>query len=155
MIPWRPSNLRRAHRASRPATLLRVGAGLAAAAAVLASCSNSPSSSSSSSPSSSSSSSVHAERVPGGATGTYLVESGIHKIRHVIVIEQENRSFDSYFGTYPGADGIPTKNGEPTVCVNDPVTTQCVAPYHDTADSNGGGPHGEANRGRRRRTGAR
>ena len=32
---------------------------------------------------------------------------GIHKIRHVIVIVQENRSFDSYFGTYPGADGIP------------------------------------------------
>jgi phospholipase C len=25
----------------------------------------------------------------------------------VIVIMQENRSFDSYFGTYPGADGIP------------------------------------------------
>ena len=88
---------------------------------------------------------MHPERVPGGKTGTYLVESGIHKIKHVIIIEQENRSFDSYFGTYPGADGIPTKNGEPTVCVNDPVTNQCVAPYHDTADSNGGGPHGEAN----------
>ncbi len=29
--------------------------------------------------------------------------SGIHKIRHVIIIMQENRSFDSYFGTYPGA----------------------------------------------------
>jgi len=25
--------------------------------------------------------------------------SGIHKIKHVIVIMQENRSFDSYFGT--------------------------------------------------------
>jgi phospholipase C len=31
--------------------------------------------------------------------------TGIHKIRHVIIIMQENRSFDSYFGTYPGADG--------------------------------------------------
>ena len=31
---------------------------------------------------------------------------GIHKIRHVVIIMQENRSFDSYFGTYPGADGI-------------------------------------------------
>jgi len=29
---------------------------------------------------------------------------------------QENRSFGSYFGTYPGADGIPTKGGKPTVC---------------------------------------
>ena len=27
---------------------------------------------------------------------------GIHRIKHVIVIMQENRSFDSYFGTYPG-----------------------------------------------------
>ncbi len=26
----------------------------------------------------------------------------IHRIKHVIVIMQENRSFDSYFGTYPG-----------------------------------------------------
>ena len=45
---------------------------------------------------------------------------GIHKIRHVVIIMQENRSFDSFFGTYPGADGIPMKNGVPTVCVPDP-----------------------------------
>ena len=32
---------------------------------------------------------------------------GIHKIQHVVIIMQENRSFDSYFGTYPGANGIP------------------------------------------------
>ena len=49
----------------------------------------------------------------GGPTGSYLVPAGIHKIKHVIVIEQENRSFDSYFGTYPGADGIPMKHGVP------------------------------------------
>ena len=29
--------------------------------------------------------------------------TGIHKIQHVIIVMQENRSFDSYFGTYPGA----------------------------------------------------
>ncbi len=29
-------------------------------------------------------------------------------IRHVIVIYQENRSFDSYFGTFPGADNLAT-----------------------------------------------
>ncbi len=28
------------------------------------------------------------------------------KIRHVFVIYQENRSFDSYFGTFPGADNL-------------------------------------------------
>lgn len=69
----------------------------------------------------------------------------IHKIKHVIVIMQENRSFDSYFGTYPGADGIPMKNGQPTVCVPDPQTNQCVKPFHDTHDLNQGGPHGAAN----------
>ncbi|MGZ4302500.1 MAG: alkaline phosphatase family protein, partial [Gaiellaceae bacterium] len=66
---------------------------------------------------------------------------GIHKIRHIVVIMQENRSFDSYFGTYPGADGIPMKNGVPTVCVPDPSTRACQRPYHDTADRNAGGPH--------------
>src|ERR1700726_3657912 len=68
--------------------------------------------------------------------------SGIHKIKHVIVIMQENRSFDSYFGTFPGADGIPMTNGVPAVCVNDPQTGKCVAPFHDTSDLNQGGPHG-------------
>jgi phospholipase C len=37
------------------------------------------------------------------------------------------------------------KNGQPTVCVNDPHTGKCVKPYHDTQDLNGGGPHGEVN----------
>lgn len=32
---------------------------------------------------------------------------GIEKINHIVWIIQENRSFDNYFGTYPGADGIP------------------------------------------------
>ncbi|HXB63945.1 MAG TPA: alkaline phosphatase family protein [Solirubrobacteraceae bacterium] len=62
---------------------------------------------------------------------------GIHKIQHVIVIMQENRSFDSYFGTYPGANGIPAG-----VCVPDPLHGGCVAPFHDSNDKNYGGPHG-------------
>ena len=36
------------------------------------------------------------------------------------------------------------KNGMPTVCVPDPAGG-CAAPYHDTADVNGGGPHGVRN----------
>jgi phospholipase C len=61
----------------------------------------------------------------------------IHLIKHVIVIMQENRSFDSYFGTYPGADGIPKD-----VCVPDTVRGGCVRPFHDRRDRNSGGPHG-------------
>jgi phospholipase C len=65
------------------------------------------------------------------------------RIRHVIVIMQENRSFDTYFGTYPHADGIPMRHGVPTVCVPDPSGGPCVAPFHDPNDLNFGGPHGE------------
>jgi phospholipase C len=61
---------------------------------------------------------------------------GIHKIEHVVVIMQENRSFDEYFGTYPGADGIPAG-----VCIPDPEHAGCAKPYHDPADRNRGGPH--------------
>jgi phospholipase C len=62
----------------------------------------------------------------------------IHKIRHVVVIMQENRSFDTYFGTFPGADGIPRG-----VCVPDPTHGGCVKPFHDSKDVNFGGPHSE------------
>jgi phospholipase C len=67
--------------------------------------------------------------------------AGIHKIKHVVVIMQENRSFDNYFGTYPGADGIPMKNGKPSDCIPDPVTKSCVKPFVDHQDVNAGGPH--------------
>jgi phospholipase C len=49
-------------------------------------------------------------------------------IQHFVMLMQANHSFDSYFGTYPGADGIPAG-----VCV--PVDTAapsaetCVRPY--------------------------
>jgi phospholipase C len=69
---------------------------------------------------------------------------GIHKIKHVIVIMQENRSFDQYFGTYPGADGIPrSADGGFSVCVPNPATGGCEKPFHDTQDLNAGGPHGQ------------
>jgi phospholipase C len=55
---------------------------------------------------------------------------------------QENRSFDQYFGTYPGVEGIPMRDGVPTGCVPDPAAAKCASPYHDPADANGGGPHG-------------
>jgi phospholipase C len=68
--------------------------------------------------------------------------TGIHKIQHVIVIMQENRSFDSYFGTFPGADGIPMAHGVPTVCVPDPTNGSCVRPYVSHNDVDALGAHG-------------
>jgi phospholipase C len=49
-------------------------------------------------------------------------------VEHLVVLMQENHSFDNYFGTYPGADGIPAG-----VCMPfDPFssTADCVAPFH-------------------------
>ena len=67
--------------------------------------------------------------------------TGIHKIRHIVVIMQENRSFDNYFGTFPGADGIPMKHGVPTVCLPDTRGRPCVRLFPDHLNRNDGGPH--------------
>ncbi len=76
-----------------------------------------------------------------GCTPPSKALHGIHKIRHIIVIMQENRSFDSFFGTYPGADGLPARNGHFTVCVPDPAAGGCDRPYHDPSLVNGGAVH--------------
>jgi phospholipase C len=75
-----------------------------------------------------------------GVTPPSTSETGIAKIRHVVIIMQENRSFDNYFGTYPGADGFP-----PGTCVPDPAHGGCVTPFHDVHNLNSGGPHGNVN----------
>jgi phospholipase C len=61
-----------------------------------------------------------------------------------VVIMQENHSFDSYFGTFPGADGFPTKHGRFTVCVPNPARRRCDYPYHDPSLVNGGTWHNVA-----------
>jgi phospholipase C len=51
---------------------------------------------------------------------------GMQRIQHIIWIMQENRTFDNYFGTFPGADGIP-----PGICL--PVrrgSKTCIKPFH-------------------------
>src|SRR5207302_4494595 len=75
------------------------------------------------------------------ATGAAAVGSPkpydpIHKIRHVVIVMQENRSFDSYFGTFPGARGIPIRNGAAQLCVSDPQKHLCELPFHDGRDVN-------------------
>jgi hypothetical protein len=75
-----------------------------------------------------------------GLAGHASVPKGIHKIQHVIVVMQENRSFDNYFGTYPGADGIPMTDVLPSVCVPDPRRARCVQPFHDPKLVDIGGP---------------
>ena len=67
---------------------------------------------------------------------------GIDQIEHLIFIVQENRSFDHYFGTFPGADGLPTNaDGQFTTCMPDPVAGGCAKPFHDPTLTDLGGPH--------------
>jgi phospholipase C len=49
-------------------------------------------------------------------------------VEHLVVLMQENHTFDNYFGLYPGADGIPAG-----VCMPvDPTKGEkpCVTPFH-------------------------
>jgi hypothetical protein len=67
--------------------------------------------------------------VPAGASGRATAAGPVvahTPIKHVVTLMQENHSFDNYFGTYPGAAGIP--NG---VCVPvDLAAAQpCVKPF--------------------------
>ena len=48
-------------------------------------------------------------------------------IRHLVVLMQENHSFDNYFGTFPGADGIPRDTCMP---VPSPASAdRCARPF--------------------------
>jgi phospholipase C len=68
---------------------------------------------------------------------------GFDNINHLIFVVQENRSFDHYFGTFPGANGIPRNpDGSFDVCVPD-LQGKCWKPYHDTGPFDVGGPHNE------------
>jgi phospholipase C len=80
------------------------------------------------------------------APDAQAADNPLHKIKHVVMIMQENRSFDSYFGTYPGADGIPGLAGNPgeVPCAPDPQAGGCLQPYHDPNVKNVGGPHGHS-----------
>lgn len=69
--------------------------------------------------------------------------AGIMNIDHLIFVVQENRSFDHYFGTFPGADGLPRRNGQVTLCIPDPAAGHCRRPYHDTNVYDQGGPHNQ------------
>jgi phospholipase C len=64
--------------------------------------------------------------------------SGLRNLNHLIFIVQENRSFDSYFGTYPGATGFPS----PLPCLPSMwYPSQCFTPWADHDVRNQGGPY--------------
>jgi len=49
-------------------------------------------------------------------------------IQHLVVLLQENHTFDNYFGTYPGADGLPANTSMPIDPKN--PSAGSVQPWH-------------------------
>jgi phospholipase C len=111
-----------------PSTANRVSRGVSTAMLLLASCTSSPG--------------LTDEGDASRTAQSAKLRQAIGKIEHVIIILQENRSFDHYFGTFPGADGLPMKNGKPAVCIPNPKVPQgCTKPFYDPDEVNKGGPH--------------
>jgi phospholipase C len=72
---------------------------------------------------------------------------GFDNIEHLVFIVQENRSFDHYFGTFPGANGIPRKadgSFRRRTCNVDPQAHRCWYPFHDRSVFDAGAAHMEA-----------
>ena len=53
--------------------------------------------------------------------------AGIMNLDHLVFVVQENRSFDHYFGTFPGADGIP-RNPDGSFDVCQPDASLAITP---------------------------
>ena len=61
----------------------------------------------------------------------HLASGKKSKIDHIVIVLQENHTFDNYFGTYPEAEGNLGKN----ICLpksKGSGKVNCVSPYHDT-----------------------
>jgi len=70
------------------------------------------------------------------------IPAGLEQIDHLIFIVMENRSFDHYFGTYPGADGIELRpDGTSKACIPDPALDGCSRLYETADQIQQGGPH--------------
>jgi phospholipase C len=69
--------------------------------------------------------------LPFSADRTFAAGNTAIPIQNIIVIVQENHSFDNYFGTYPGANGIPVGTMLPEVPGGPPV----LAPFLATTNT--------------------
>ncbi len=94
-----------------PRTLLRTLAGLLALGALAAACQGrgervSPVDARSPAAASTTPAPVRSTPGPAHAAGDRLVALAREKIRHVVYLVKENRTFDTMFGRFPGADGV-------------------------------------------------
>jgi phospholipase C len=67
------------------------------------------------------------------------INASTNPIKHIVIIMQENRSFDNYFGTYPAANGI-SKNACMPLSPDHP-DLGCVKPFLSTSPVSEDIPH--------------
>ena len=76
---------------------------------------------------------AHRETQP-GLSRDHLIAALRAHVHHVFVIYQENRSFDSYFGTFPGADNLATAEARAHGFRQwDPIGKTWIVPFPLTA----------------------
>ena len=64
------------------------------------------------------------------------------KIQHLVVLMQENHTFDNYFGTFPRAEGFPKGTCVPKL--RSGPATNCLAPHHAVIAHTSDPDHGQA-----------
>ena len=83
-------------------------------------------------------------------TGTAITGGTINVIQHIVFIIKENRSFDNYFGTFPGANGATSgtvSNGSVRTLGHTPDRVRDMGhSWNDTITAVDGGKHVRRNR---------
>ena len=85
---------------------------------------------------------AHAQPLPTSPDEASLLPLVQKRIKHVFVIYQENRSFDSYFGSFPGAENLASPFAQSHGFKQyDPIGHQWVSPFRITASDTADDDH--------------
>lgn len=66
--------------------------------------------------------------VPAVSATSHLQTETATPIKHLVVVMQQNHTFDNYFGTYPGANGLPPDTCMP-ISIANTNSEDCITPF--------------------------
>ena len=70
-----------------------------------------------------------------GAHGSVRADGNLHRVNHIIIVMQENHSFDNYFGVLPYASGTPYHRGTGACASSDHTCVDGLGCTRDSAGS--------------------
>src|SRR5205807_7171150 len=70
-----------------------------------------------------------------GAHGSVHADGNLHRVNHIIIVMQENHSFDNYFGVLPYASGTPYHRGAGACASSDHTCVDGLGCTRDSAGS--------------------